>query len=253
MPTFTELKSEYTFLWKNMVIKPEKLAAVTAIANKLIAHKGRYLPVAAKTGAPWHVIAALHERESDADFDTYLGNGELLTRKTKLVPKGRGPFASWEAGAIDALHLDGLDQITDWSPERACFELEVFNGFGYRGKGINSPYLWSFSNNYTRGKYTETPKGSTYRPNMVDAQCGAIPVVRRIMELDSSARLTSPGLAKPTGTAIVIGAGGGVVAKQAHDFGVDIGLIVAILAVTAIAAVAAFFAVRWYRSHHPAA
>lgn len=251
MPTFSELKSEYTFLWKNMVIKPEKLAAVTAIANKLIANKDRYLLVAAKTGVPWHVIAALHNRESDADFTTYLGNGEPLTRKTRLVPKNRGPFASWEDGAIDALHLDGLDQITDWSPESTCFEIEMFNGFGYRTKGINSPYVWSFSNNYTRGKFVSDGRYST---TAVDQQCGAIPIVRRIMELDSSARLTritGPKIVKPAGTAVVIGAGGGLVAKQAHDFGVDIGLIVAILAVTAIAAVAAFFAMRWYRSNHP--
>lgn len=245
MPTFNELKSEYTFLLSNMVTKPEKLAAVTEIANKLIAHKDRYLPVAAKTGVPWHVIAALHERESDADFDTYLGNGEPLTRKTKLVPKGRGPFASFEAGAIDALHVDGLDQITDWSPERVCFEFEVFNGFGYRGQGINSPYLWSFSNNYTRGKYTETPKGSTYRPNMVDAQCGAIPVIRRIMELDPSARLTGTKVAtKPAGgvtTVITLGAGGSGLAAY---FGANVGAIAAILGIAAVLAVVTYFITR---------
>ena len=54
------------------------------------------------------------------------------------LSKGRGPFPTWEAGAIDALDLDRLNQVTDWSPERASYEIEKFNGFGYRAKGVNT-------------------------------------------------------------------------------------------------------------------
>lgn len=240
MATFNELKPEYTYLWKNMVTKADKSAAVTEIAKKLIGKKARYLSVAAKTGVPWHVIAALHNRESDADFTTYLGNGQPLSRKTTETPKGRGPFKTWEDGAIDALKFDGLDQITDWSPERACFELEVFNGFGYRGQGINSPYLWSFTNHYTRGKYTETPRRSVYRPELVDAQCGAVPVMRRIMELDASAQL-GPQVIKPTpgvSTVILLGAGGTGIAGY---FGAHAGVIAVALAITAVLAISTYF------------
>src|SRR5262245_20010193 len=187
MPDFAELKTEYEDLWASMAIRSDKADVVSRIARKLIAHKARYQAVEAKTGVPWFVIAALHNRESDADFDTYLGNGEPLDRRTRLVPTGRGPFPDWEAGAIDALHLDGLDQVKEWTPARACFEIEKFNGFGYRNHHgqVKSPYLWSFSNHYTRGKYVADGR---FDPNAIDAQCGAIPVLRRIMELDSSAR-----------------------------------------------------------------
>src|SRR5262249_51911925 len=131
MTDYAELKSEYLQLWASMQICSDRREHVRRIARKLMRYKTQYLAVEARTGVPWLVIAALHNRESDADFATYLGNGEPLDRKTALVPKGRGPFASWEAGAVDALALDGLDQVKEWSPERACFEIEKFNGFGY--------------------------------------------------------------------------------------------------------------------------
>jgi lysozyme family protein len=119
-PRFEDLRSDYASLWLRMEVQPDKVQAVNAIANRLLGSKSVYQKVSQTTGVPWFVIAALHNRESDADFDTYLGNGEALNHVTRLVPKGRGPFPSWEAGAIDALDLDRLNLVTDWSPERHC-------------------------------------------------------------------------------------------------------------------------------------
>src|SRR5258707_851543 len=58
MPTFSDLKSDYENLWAHMAIRADKAEAVTAIARKLIAKRGRYTPVAARTGVPWLVIRA---------------------------------------------------------------------------------------------------------------------------------------------------------------------------------------------------
>jgi lysozyme family protein len=178
-PKFADVKREYTNLWENMRIEDD----VEKYANNALDHKDRYQRVERMTGVPWAVIAALHMRESGADFKTYLGNGEPLTRKTRLVPKGRGPFKDWEAGAIDALKVDELDEIMteDWTIEGVCFACERFNGFGYRNKGINSPYLWSMSNNYERGKFIADGK---YSASAVDKQCGTMPMLKRVMELD---------------------------------------------------------------------
>lgn len=183
---FERLCPEYTLLWARMQPKPERATVINRTARKLIAHKAQYQAVEASTGVPWFVIAALHNRESDADFDTYLGNGEPLDRVTKLVPKGRGPFASWEEGAIDALRLDGLDHVTDWSAERACYEIEKFNGFGYRNpaRDIPSPYLWAGTNVQKPGKFVADGR---YDPRALDEQLGAIPVLREIMALDPEA------------------------------------------------------------------
>ena len=202
-PRFEDLRSDYASLWLRMEVQPDKVQAVNAIANRLLGSKSVYQKVSQTTGVPWFVIAALHNRESDADFDTYLGNGEALNHVTRLVPKGRGPFPSWEAGAIDALDLDRLNLVTDWSPERACYEIEKFNGFGYRAKGVNSPYLWSFSNNYQSGKYVAD---GVFSSSAVDRQCGAMPIIRQIMALDPTANFQAPAipasLAVPTALAI---------------------------------------------------
>jgi lysozyme family protein/peptidoglycan hydrolase-like protein with peptidoglycan-binding domain len=209
---FEDLKADYAELWHGMQVRPEKTAEVDRIARALIALKPRYQAVARPTGVPWAVIAVLHQRESDADFRTYLGNGEPLTRQTRLVPAGRGPFESWEAGAIDALKLDGLDKVDEWTPERACYEIEKFNGFGYRNNHpeVKSPYLWSFSNIYSSGKYVADGRFSAAA---VDQQCGAMPALKRIMELDASARLdgvavVSPPTAPADADALVMGSTG---------------------------------------------
>jgi lysozyme family protein/peptidoglycan hydrolase-like protein with peptidoglycan-binding domain len=183
--SFEELKPEYAGFWRSMQVRPERTGEVDRIARTLLGHKPRYEEVARTTGVPWSVIAVLHQRESDADFRTYLGNGEPLNRKTRIVPAGRGPFPTWEAGAIDALQYDALDKVREWTPERACYEIEKFNGFGYRGKHVNSPYLWSYSNIYSSGKYVSDGQ---FSPSAVDQQCGAMPVLKRIMELDASVR-----------------------------------------------------------------
>src|SRR5437588_7145381 len=136
-----------------MVIRPDCVAAVQAVARKLLAYKPRYQKVESLSGVPWYVVAVLHEREASADFNTYLGNGDPLSRPTRNVPAGRGPFSSFESGAVDALKYDGLDRIKSWPIERTAYECEKFNGFGYRKHGVPSAYLWSFSTVYKGGKY----------------------------------------------------------------------------------------------------
>ena len=111
-PKFTDVKSEYANLWRNMGIADEDEGEVDAAAENAIKNKERYQRVEKLARVPWAVIAALHMRESGADFSTYLGNGEPLTRRTRLVPKGRGPFKSWEDGAVDALRFDSLDDVS---------------------------------------------------------------------------------------------------------------------------------------------
>jgi peptidoglycan hydrolase-like protein with peptidoglycan-binding domain len=82
-----------------------------------------------------------------------------------------------------SLHLVG-----NWTIERACFEVEKYNGFGYRTHHpeVKSPYLWSFSTNFERGKYVSD---GHFDRTAVDKQCGAMPILKQMMELDSSVRL----------------------------------------------------------------
>jgi len=185
-PTFARVRAEYADLWSSMRINPGRVATFQATAKRLMIGMDRYKAVERATGVPAALIAILHERESGANFATYLGNGQPLSRVTTIVPVGRGPFASFEEGAIDALKIDGLSKIKNWSLEQAIFKAEGFNGFGYRYKGLRSPYLWGGTNHQQRGKYV---RDGVFDPNVMDTQLGAVGILYTLFALDPSLRL----------------------------------------------------------------
>ena len=172
---FEPLAKGYANLWRTMVVKPEYKAVSEAISERLFSHKKRYDIVASATGVPWWWIAIVHQLESSGNFSTHLHNGDPLTARTRQVPKGRpkdgNPPFSWEASAADALALKGLigKPKAWWTIPRALFEFERYNGFGYFGK-IASPYVWSFSTHYDKGKITRDH--GPIEP-VVSKQCGA--------------------------------------------------------------------------------
>ena len=175
---------EYAHQWDNMLINHGRQAEFQRLAKFAVDHKARYKAIEAKTGVPWYLIAALHRRESDADFSTYLGNGDPLNRPTRHVPRGRGPFKSFEDGAVDALKLDGLSNVKDWRLEKVLFYAELFNGAGYSDyHHVPSPYIWGGSNQQSRGKYTSD---GHWDPNAWDSQPGVAPMLQAMMDLDPS-------------------------------------------------------------------
>jgi hypothetical protein len=67
-------------------------------------------------------IGLCHYRESDYDFGTYPGNGQF-SRRTTIVPKGRGAFTrpnDFVDGAVDALRLERFVGAEDWRIARSC-------------------------------------------------------------------------------------------------------------------------------------
>ncbi|MGY4628024.1 peptidoglycan-binding protein [Bradyrhizobium sp. USDA 4486] len=186
--SFEVIKDEYERNWSNMRIRPGRADAATEAARKAINHKDTYTEIQNKTDVPWWFVAVLHSRESSFNFNTYLGNGQALNRMTTIVPKGRGPFASFAEGAVDALRLEGFVGARDWGIAKTMFRLEKYNGFGYRGRGVNSPYLWSGCNVYgppeqRGGKFVGD---GSFDPGTVDPQLGAAVILKAMMELDAS-------------------------------------------------------------------
>jgi lysozyme family protein len=178
---FTDVaKRGYGNLWARAVVQPWAVAALNGICNKLISNRSRYAAIEKEIGVPWWFVAMVHERESSCDFTTYLGNGDPLSEVTHDVPRGRGPFHSWEAGAIDALKLQGLDKVKDWSIPAALYQFEAYNGWGYDERGINSPYVWSFTNLYTSGKYKED---DVFYASVVDPQPGCAAMLKIMLTL----------------------------------------------------------------------
>jgi lysozyme family protein/peptidoglycan hydrolase-like protein with peptidoglycan-binding domain len=185
--SYAALQAEYAALWNTLQIRPQRVAEVRHIFSKLTnpASKARYQNVEAATGVPWYVIALIHNLEAGRRFDRHLHNGDPLTARTVHVPKNRPPTGNppftWEQSAKDAIDHDELTDISPWTVERIAFELEKFNGFGYRNHHphVKSPYLWSFSNIYTCGKYIAD---GTWSETAVSAQCGAMTMLRYMIE-----------------------------------------------------------------------
>ncbi len=179
---------EYAKQWDSMKINPTRLAEFQRYAQFAIKHKDIYKKIEAATGVPWPMIACNHRRESDADFNTYLGNGDPLGRVTTHVPKGRGPFLGPNAfvdGGIDAYRLDGLAAVKDWRLEKMLFWMERFNGSGYDNKGLPSPYIWGGTNIQKPGKYVADHQ---FNSKIMDTQPGCAPLLRVIADLDPTVK-----------------------------------------------------------------
>ncbi|GGI29466.1 hypothetical protein [Pedobacter mendelii] len=134
---------------------------------------------------PWYFIACAHYLECSFNFKKHLHNGDPLTAYTVKVPAnrpkvGHGPPFTFEESAVDALKLMKLDQISNWNLPTVLRKLEGYNGFGYfKYHSINSPYLWSFSNQYTKGKYVSDGK---FDAEAVSKQMGAAVILKRMEE-----------------------------------------------------------------------
>jgi len=117
------------------------------------------------------------------NFECHLHNGDPLTGRTVRVPVGRpilgSPPFSWEDSAEDALQLRKVDQWKDWTIEGMLYQIEGYNGWGYRmhHPEVLSPYLWGFSNHYIKGKYVSD---GSWDENAVSKQCGAVVLVKSL-------------------------------------------------------------------------
>ena len=178
--------------WANA--KFTRSTEINAQAAKIAAKRSRYEAVSKATGVPWDVIGVIHYRESSGDFAGVLHNGQKIIgtgKKTTIVPKGRGPFTSWEEAAYDALVdcAPWAGRNKDWSVGGTLDLLERYNGLGYRNKGLPSPYLWAGTDQYVKGKYVADGK---YDPNHVDKQLGVAPILMRLRDMQEA------GSVKPT-------------------------------------------------------
>ncbi|MHC4616368.1 MAG: hypothetical protein ACYTEQ_01310 [Planctomycetota bacterium] len=142
----------YKRLFDSIRIPQEKEEEVFGILRRFEDDRERYQ--ALPHPAPWEVVAAIHNMEASGDFDRVQHNGQKIVgtgKKTTLVPKGKGPFETWEESAIDA------HRFRRWhTPGSIYYWLEMaerFNGLGYRNKGLHSPYLVGGSDLETPGRY----------------------------------------------------------------------------------------------------
>jgi N-acetylmuramoyl-L-alanine amidase len=182
---FDNLKSEYGRLFQQCKIREDRLSSIDTTIQKIVANRSRYEAVATQIGVPWFVIAVIHTLEAALSFEKHLHNGDPLTDRTVRVPAGRPPTGNppftWEESALDALTMRGFNASQDWSLPGILFKLEAYNGWGYRRyhPEVLSPYLWSGSYCYRKGKYAADGK---WDPELVSQQFGAAVLLRRLWE-----------------------------------------------------------------------
>ena len=180
-PLTDDLRQQYQNLFDTCVIDPKHADDVNQAIARILPRQARYQAVADPLGIPWYFVALVHNLECSLNFNSHLHNGDPLTARTVHIPpgrplKGRPPF-TWEQSANDALKLRGLASLSDWSLPAVLYRLEGYNGYGYRllRPPINSPYLWSFSNHYVRGKFVADGR---FNPSAVSDQCGTAVLLR---------------------------------------------------------------------------
>ena len=154
-----------------------------------------------RTGVPWAFIAVAHERECSQDWTGSLAQGDPWNRVSVHVPKGGGPFKSWEDAAVDSLVNCGpyAARNKHWSIGGALTMLEQYNGLGYANRGRPSPYVWAGTDQYKSGKYV---RNGVYDPDVIDAQLGCAGLLIAMMALDQNITFTGVRITPPKPTPI---------------------------------------------------
>lgn len=173
--------------WKIMKIDPNLSAVLNKVAERLCAAKDRYVAVTRRTNVPWWDIAVIHEREASQSWLANLAQGDPWNEVSRHVPKGQGPFNSWEDAAVNALGRTPPFAAAnrDWSSGGTLTLLEQYNGLGYASRGLPSPYIWASTNQYHRGKYVAD---GHFDPNAIDHQLGCAALIASMALIDHSVR-----------------------------------------------------------------
>jgi len=185
-PSFESLREEYTQRFRDCKIRDEYRSQVNWYVGKLRDDSGReqYNKVAEEVCAPWYFVGIIHAMEASFNFRAHLHNGDPLSRRTVQVPRGLPkewiPPDDWVSSASDAIRHDKFADEPDWSLPRMLYRWEAYNGFRSRVlHNIKTPYLWSFSNHYDKGKFVAD---NVWDANATSKQCGAAVMLKALVE-----------------------------------------------------------------------
>jgi len=165
--------------WDEMVELPQWVSLAQHVVDKIVANKARYELVSSRTSVPWELVGVIHDREASLSWLANIANGDPWNKRTIHEPSLRGPFKSWEDAAEDALLRcpPFAGRWSDWSTSGALTLLELYNGVGYANMGLPSPYIWSGTNQYTKGKFVADHH---FDPDAVDHQLGCAIMLSQI-------------------------------------------------------------------------
>lgn len=173
--------------WSKAQIRNSWMSRIDRAVDRYVRTRDRYVAIENMRPAPSvpaRVIFVLHGRESTWNFQKHLHEGSPLSGRTRWVPKGRprrgSPPFTFEESAEDALYILKNMHKWDWATLEAMLQnIERYNGLGYQlyHKSVPSPYLWSGTTIYTRGKYVADGRFSRLA---VDKQIGTAAILKRL-------------------------------------------------------------------------
>lgn len=175
-PNRDERRGIYNSLFNTAYVLPDHEGTVEWYIKKLIPKIDRYKKISDECKIPWYMLACIHSLEGAMDFNNNIQNGQSLSKKTTIVPVGKGPYASFEDSVREEFLKTRASDIKDYSWDIAdvLWFLESHNGFGYYYKKINTPYLWSFTNHYKTGYYV---RDGVFDGAAVSKQAGAVAII----------------------------------------------------------------------------
>ncbi len=169
-------------------IRPEWVARLDVVISGIIRDRQRYVVIQnlRSGGMLWYFVAGIHERESSRNFTCHLHEGSPLIHRTLFVPIGRLPDKeppyTFEQSAEDALYVLEREDLVEWSNmDSSLYAIESYNGLGYRQyhPDVKSPYVYSGTNLYARGKYIADGRFSAIT---IDQQPGVYAIYLRMKE-----------------------------------------------------------------------
>jgi lysozyme family protein len=166
------LRPNLQLMFNEAVISPEFEIDADLQAKRIIVNKLVYESLQSRINSPddcfitWFTIGVIHAMEGNCSLKNSIEDGEPLREGISWLEDARQVLSNRPKRGLDGF-LD-LEYI------------ERHNGFGYRTHGIYSPYLWSGTQFYTKGKYGSDGQ---YDPELVSRQVGAVPVLIHLAKL----------------------------------------------------------------------
>lgn len=182
--------SDYLGLYSSCLVTKDsnQFRQIMNVCRIALINQSTYIQVSSLNGVPWEVVAAIHFRESNQSFKCHLHNGDLLTSRTVHVPKDRpisgSPPFTWVESALDAFTDRWFPH--EWDIANALQFIERFNGVGYQKHGINTPYLWDFTDKYSSGLFISD---GSFDPNTKEERPGAVPILKQLGFMGASSAL----------------------------------------------------------------
>lgn len=184
--------------YSDKLINPDVIEDYEEFRTHWHSFSGKYINVAKSADIPVYLVGALHWRESNGDFTTYLSNGDKLGNATykngdsnngSILPSNTPntitfTLDQWDLAAIYALNQVQNNKVTlnislsTTDINVLCYYSEMYNGLGYMKRGLPSPYILSGTTGYKKGKYIAD---SNYDSNAIDSQVGILPMLRAIL------------------------------------------------------------------------